>query len=261
MLKINRLISWFAAGWLVTLCACTTTAQQPEGLPQTATDSVERPDGQEAMPHVRVDRVGRFVDVDASVNLREADWLELLACTPDSRTHESILVTEAQPSHIHLGLVMLGLEPGSPMRWEKIEHQYRVDPAYGPKVAVSIVMDDGGQLVEVPANQWLANQETGKPPKDNIWLFTGSIFSKKNDPPTYVADLSGTVLSLVHFGDDVLARATDQTNHSDNGAWQCHTQAIPPVGTQVVIRLRPVVGDEPTLGEGALEPAVTESDD
>ena len=60
------------------------------------------------------------------------------------------------------------------------------------------------------------------------------------DQTIYMADLNGTVVSLVNFGDDVLARATDVTHNNDDGMWSAVTDRIPPVGTKVTIRLIPV---------------------
>jgi hypothetical protein len=40
------------------------------------------------------------VDVEAKVCLREG-LLELVACTKDTKEHESLVVVEAKPSHIH----------------------------------------------------------------------------------------------------------------------------------------------------------------
>ncbi len=190
-------------------------------------------------PHLTVDQHRRFVDLDATVNLREGGWLELLACTPQTRTHESILVVHAKPSHIHLALITLGLEPGEPLKWQQVGDDYIAHPAHGPRIAVSIVTQQDGHETETPANQWVINRNTGQTLPESIWLFTGSMFDHTHQPPRYRADSEGSVLSLVNFSDEVLARPTDQTNQTDQGMLEPHTDRIPPVGTRVKIRLRP----------------------
>ena len=90
------------------------------------------------------------------------------------------------------------------------------------------------------ANQWFIHKQTGQSPPDNVWLFTGSSFDEDKDPPRYRADVEGSVISLVNFGDEVLARPTDKTNQSDQGMLQPNTDLIPEVGTKVTIRLRAV---------------------
>jgi hypothetical protein len=219
---------------LVVMWLCTATCAQPHTTSQPSEhDSIP-------MPHVAIDREQRVVDIDATVVLREGGWLELLACTPHTRTHESIFVIHAKPSHIHLAMVMLGLEPGTPMRWKLVGEEYVSSPAHGPAVAVTILTHHDGKSVETPANQLVLNKKTGEPLPDNQWLFTGSSFDDSHTPPRYRADVEGSVLSLVNFGDEVLARHTDRTNQNDQGALQPNTDLIPPVGTSVTIRLRPV---------------------
>ena len=206
----------------------------PASQPASDTNRV-----QEAMPHITIDHTNRTVDLNATVILREGGWLELLACSPGTRTHESILVVPAQPRHIHLALITIGLEPGGPMRWTPVGDEYKFHPPHGSPIAVSILYEQDGEIVEVPANEWIFDRNSGDILSDNTWLFTGSVFNDATDPPTYRADSEGSVLSIVNFGDEVLARPTDKTNENDQGIWRPKTDKIPEVGTQVLLRLRP----------------------
>lgn len=223
--------------WAVVTILATQFGQTPPAEPPSSRPA---PPDEQSLAHVKIDRERRTIDLDAQVILREGGWLELLACSPGTRTHESLLVVHAKPSHVHLALVMLGLEPGTPMRWRQVGDQYQVEPATGPTVAVTIVTTDrAGAEVETPASQWVISRQTDQALPDNTWLFTGSSFDDTTDPPTYRGDVEGSVLSLVQFGDEVLARPTQTTNQTDQGMLIPNTQAIPPVGTNVVIRLRP----------------------
>ncbi len=190
------------------------------------------------MPHVRVDVENKVVDIDAKVVLREGEWLELLACARGSREHESILVIDAVPRHIHLGLVMIGAEPGAPLMWREKDDEIEIRPAFGPRIGVSIITEEDGRRVETPADQWVINQETKKLLPDNVWLFSGAGFVEYEGKQIYRGDVGGTIISLVNFGDDVLARPTRTTNNDDNAVWRPNTEKIPPVDTDVVIRLK-----------------------
>lgn len=190
------------------------------------------------LPHIQINLEKKHIDLEAKVVLRQADWLELLACSPGSREHESILTIPAKPSHIHLALVMIGLEPGAPMKWRTVDKRIEVDAARGPKVAVFIVTQVDGKEKETPANQWIIHQESKKPLDGNIWLFTGSGFAEWDGKRIYRADANGTILSLVHFGDDLLARPTEMTHQNDNAAWGANTDAVPAEGTAVTVRLK-----------------------
>ena len=192
----------------------------------------------DVLPHIDINIEKQFVDVDATVVQREADWIELLACTTGSREYESIIVVEAIPRHIHLALVMIGLKPGAPMKWSKKDDEIVMRPPRGPRVAVSFLVKRDEQVEEIAANQWIINQKTGKKLKDNVWLFTGSGFVEYEGEKIYRADVSGTVISVVNFGDDLLARPTKQTNHDDQSTWVINSQQLPPVKTGIKVRLR-----------------------
>ncbi len=193
------------------------------------------------LPGVMVNHDQQYVDVSAKVVLRDGDWLELLLCTPGTREHESILTTTAKPSHIHLAMVMLGLEPGHPMTGKKVGDTLEVTPASGPLVAVSLHYTLEDKAITIPANLWVYDKNTKQDLPDNHWLFAGSSFIKTNDQTIYRADTNGSVITLVHFGDDLLARKTKLTSHNDNARWQARTEKIPPVGTPVTLRLKPVI--------------------
>ena len=181
------------------------------------------------------------------------DWIELVACTVGTREYESLLVVSAQPSHIHQALLMIGLIPGSPLTVRPVEGRYQVDPPSGPPVHVSVIIPSENQSKEVPISRWLINRQTRKPPSDSIWLFAGSTFRKIDDRAIYLADLNGSVISLVNFGDDLLTRHTKLTNQTDDGQWTANKAQIPRVGTTVVIRLQAV--DPDIRGKGRKMPA------
>ncbi len=200
-----------------------------------------------AARNLRVDRVAGYVEVDATVVLRDAPWLELLACTPGSREHESILTVAAKPSEIHLALLILGLEPGHPMsRADRpatatSPAAETVVPPSGSLVRVSLVYESDGKSIEISPSAWIRDRRKEAKPIDDLWVFAGSSMATLDDGTrVYRADHNGNVLSLVSFGDEVLARQGTVTNQDDQEAFGCAEGAIPPVGTRVKIRLRPV---------------------
>lgn len=69
------------------------------------------------LPGLTVDLTNRRVIGEAAVCLRD-DALEFAACSPGTKEHESLLVLTAQPKHLHLGLLLAGIRPGTPARWK-----------------------------------------------------------------------------------------------------------------------------------------------
>lgn len=268
---LSRLLTLGSIPLLLVATAC--TGQPPATQPDTRAtpagpdapasqpaDPLAPPTSGKGLKGITVNREAGYVDVDATVVLREGEWLELLACTPDSKEHESILTVAARPSHVHLALLMLGTEPGKPLTYEEQEDGYKIHPPRGPEVAVAVVEGEGDDAKVTPANQWVLDQETGKPMPDSMWLFTGSKVDEFEGEKIYVADVNGTAITLVSFGDDLLSRNTEVTDRSEgsNDAWKANTKLIPEVGTKVKLRLTPVKNeaeDQPQMNTDEEEPA------
>jgi hypothetical protein len=218
--------------------------------------------GPKAPIPIRVDRKKRIVDIDAVICLREGDWLELLACAKGTKEHESILSIKASPSEVHGALLLIGLKEGSPLRYVKVGGKRKLLDPQGPRIAITLVYkDEKGKTIEIPAHEWVVNQKSGKKLNDNIWLFSGSFFDKYKVPKKlgsdeyvvkerYAADLSGTIISLVNFGDDVLSRDTNLTDKTDGGVWGVATKKVPKLGTKVIIRMRPAAKVKPDTKKG-----------
>lgn len=201
------------------------------------------------LPGVKADRKNKIVEIEGKIILPlQADWLELLACAPKSREHESIISLDAKPSHVHGALMLIGLKPGSPLRAERDGDEWKFHPPTGPKIAVTIHYELEGKQYAVNANEWILDQKTRKPLPDNIWLFTGSKLYEIDGKSVYIADIEGNILSLVNFGDEVLARFNDkrggQGGGGGNEAWAANSKAIPPIGTKIIMRLTPVKEDD-----------------
>jgi len=222
---------------------------------------------QPSFDHIKIDREASVIDVEAEVTLREGDWLELLICSPDTKEHESILVTEARPSELHVALLLIGIEAGKPLTWKKVGEdelgrgEFEAVPPTGGRVRVSLVTKgEDGEEREVPAGDWVADQKTvamhysgwrrvrligaygpyGKPGGPSEYLFTGSRIVEWDGDRYYAANAAGTVVSLVHFGDDVIAPPDSiAAEGGGNTFYSPYTPRIPAEGEKVIVRFRP----------------------
>ena len=210
-----------------------TTQQAPATQPAPAAPPV--------FPGLTLDLDASHVDLDATVVGREVEWLELLACSPGTREHESIVTLDASATHLQAALLLLGLEPGTPLTVERDGDDIVVHPPAGPEVEVFFIVDGGDPI---PANEWVVSQETGEVMPDHRWLFTGSRFTEFRGERWFLAEQNGTLISLVSFGDDLLSRPTVQSDQGGNGLWTANTDAIPPVGTRLTVRVQPAPDDE-----------------
>lgn len=218
---------------------------------QPLTPADPQPDAQ-PFPHLRVDRKARVVEFDAVVPIdaRTPDakgrhpliYLELIACTPDTREHESLVVTSAKPSHIHAALLLIGLEPGKPGAWTTRNREAVLTPPTGDEVRVEFVtLDDEGKEHVSPAASWVRHAQTNDPLPDRLFLFAGSRIVQRPAGEIYDADMSGTLIGLATFGTETLALPTVFSPEAavDEPVWIADPENTPPRGTSVRVRLTP----------------------
>jgi hypothetical protein len=197
------------------------------------------------------------VDIESTVCLRQG-LLELIACTKGTKEHESIVVVHAKPMHIHLALLLLGAKNGNPaMRRPTNEDgtQWIDVPPSGDPVDVYLVLKSkDGKLVERPISDFVApaRKETdkevgaksdnaaGAPKFPRTFLFAGSLLRQQGPGPRkYLSELSGDVISVVTFGDELLCLPDIQSQDDASLVWQVDATDLPAIGTKVTLRLRP----------------------
>jgi hypothetical protein len=194
--------------------------------------------------------------VTAKVALREG-LLELVACTPDTKEHESIVTVMAKPSHIHAALLLLGARPGRPATVEVLdpdEPRFRHLPPSGSPVDVFLVLPGAdGRESQHPINEFIAPSEEqwdagGDDEEEDddakfpthTFLFAGSVLIPAEDGPgNYLCDQNGNVISLATFGDELLCLPGFHAQANEALAWQVEGTKLPAEGTEVILRLRP----------------------
>ncbi len=224
---------------LIAALGATASHADPADTPATTT----QPDApaiapQDDRPAITVDRETGTLDLAATMVDAKPEWLELIATTPGGREHEAIVTVAAKPSHIHLALVALGLEPGHPLINRREDDQLITDPPTGPAVQVFFVYEKDGQTRETPAHHWVVDQQSGEPLPDAPWLFAGSVFREWKGREYYMADEAGNAVSLVNFGDDLVVRQTPTTESSDFQQLQINEEKALPYGSELILRIR-----------------------
>ena len=213
------------------------------------------------LPGVKVNLEKKSVDVTAAVCLREGS-LEFIACTPDSKEHESIVVVKAKPSHIHTALLLLRAKPGHPairkMVGDEDNPRWIDIPPQGSPVTVSLVVPGkDGKPVEFPISDFVARIDYDSDPEEpevedttkrlQHFVFAGShLYGKEGAPKTYLADTSGSVISLSTFGDELLCLPAVYANENQALQWEVNPKHLPKIGTEITLRLTPTpVKEEP----------------
>jgi hypothetical protein len=175
---------------------------------------------------VLVDPSNRCVLVQGYINQTNG-LVELLACGPEGKTHESLLVLKASPLDVNIGLLLLGLKAeGRPT-------EVGVWPdRRGPQLDLWVEWQQNGQARRRRAEELVCNEQTGRRLPATPWIYTGSVIehgyfralSEDSYVATYWDPWSLINLPLPCGGDDHVLIANEET--------------VPPLGTPVCLRLQ-----------------------
>ncbi|MDX2131394.1 MAG: YdjY domain-containing protein [Planctomycetota bacterium] len=223
-------------------------AAAPPAPPAPAADDAA---WREVFPHVRVHIARREVEFDGVVPIDPHNpqtpriFLEALACTADTKEHESLVMTRARPSHVHAALLLVGLQPGAPGRWDWTGDTIRAIPPTGPRVRVEVHVARDGRDVAEPLASWAVSARTGESlvshDAGHGLVFAGSQMITRAGDSVYRADAEGCIVGLTTFGGETIAWTA--MHHHDTAvedpAWIADPARLPPFGSPVRVRITP----------------------
>lgn len=254
----------------------TTPASAPEPVPVHTEAAASTPapaaELREVFPFVRVEALTRTVEFDGWVPIDAHNaktprvYLELIACTVDSREHEALIVTKAKASNIHAALLLAGLTPGTPGVWNwdttPTGSILRATPPTGPRVRVRVIYEKDGTTIENDPRTWVRLVKEDRTLADAMpgegFLFAGSRFVSRKVPRAainakgenpepgqmkeyYHADVEGTLIGLTTFGMEMIAWTTmwspDAATQTPD--WIARAESVPAVNTPVRVRITP----------------------
>lgn len=219
------------------------------GLAEVAPASLQEAVDQLNFPKVKVNIERRSVDIEAVVALNNG-MLELIACKAGSKEHESIVSTEAKPSHIHTALLLLGAKAGNPAHGELISKEplkWRHIPPSGDEVDLYLVIKRDGKEREMGIQKFIKRfqRKPSDTPVDltfptNTFLFAGSkLIEREGKKPQYVCDSTGNIISIATFGDELLCLPDIHDHANASLVWEVNDKDLPPLGEKVTLRLVP----------------------
>ncbi len=182
---------------------------------------------------VRIDWTTKTVELEAQVVLQSGP-LELFACSPGTREHESVVIVKARPTHIYQAMGLVGFEPGSPIRYDKAKD--RVLPPEGDEVELLVQYEAKGKQIVVPAWRWMVKANDNEASPESLrWVFAGS---RRIEGTKLAAEVEGTVACVVDFSSALIAVDTPHT--ADNEAlWlMANSKEVPPAGTFCTLLIR-----------------------
>ena len=180
---------------------------------------------------VEFDRAHERLVVRGWVNMQEG-LVEVFACAPEGKTHESVLVLDCLPSGLHGGLLALGLAAGQPVELGTGD-EYRAPE--GDRVRIRVAWtDEGGVEREARAEDWVWDDSRQDVMPPGGWIFAGSFWQPvSNDPSqsTYAANYVKSLVTTYHDASSILENP--QLGGMDDTLYFANPRAVPAVGTPV----------------------------
>ena len=207
------------------------------------------------LPHINVDVKARQVRVDCQMLGVEAP-LEFFCVLSGTNEHESVLRTSAKPSNIHLALLMLGLEPGEPVKFSEAAKKWM--PPHGPPLSITVEFKKDGKLIRMPATRLMRSIKTKDAMPQHAFIFAGSQLGPDG---AYAADITGYVVSIVNFDLSLIDVPQLASNANETLEWQVNKDVGPDAGAPVTMIIEPMgdaaPGSEPATqrADAAREPA------
>lgn len=195
-----------------------------------------------------IDREKNIVYVDGRISLRKGQ-LEMFACPPNTKEHESIVSVESEAFVLHAGLLAVGAEIGTPVQFAP---EYK--PPTGTKIDIDVIWKDkADKQHKVRAQDWIRDARTKKA-MDLPWVFAGSGFWKNEELGTsgYLAE-DGDLVCVANFSTAMLDVPAKLTSDNSGLLFEAWTEKIPPLGWPVRLAFKPVLKDD--VKEEKSEPA------
>ena len=181
--------------------------------PRPAAPATQPPVGR--FPFLEIDARAKQVRVECEA-LAVDNPLEFFLCMAGTVEHEAVLRSKVRPSHLHAALLMLGLEPGEPVRFSESAKKWL--PPHGPPLqTLGRSSRSDGKPVTLPAYRLMRDVKTKREMPPMTWIFAGS---RMMPGDVYAADKTGYLVSVVNFDFTVIDIPELASNANETLLWQ-----------------------------------------
>lgn len=175
---------------------------------------------------VRMDKAARTVRFPAKICMTDG-WIEYLVVTEKGKTHESLLLTAAQPQHIQVAMILLNAK-GLNSRPFPEKH---TEPIPGEQVEVQIFWKDEKEK-SARAESFVENVTAKAPMTKGPFVFNGSRIQEGQ----FIAQRDGSILSLITDQDALFNNPRPGRENDEN--WKVLAKGLPPLNTAVIVEFR-----------------------
>jgi hypothetical protein len=186
------------------------------------------------LPHLQLNLARHQVRVECeAINAEEK--LEFLVCATGTKEYESVLRSRARPSHLHLALLMLGLQSGQPVRFNEAENIWI--PPRGTALKVSCEFQRDGKTTVIPASRLMRSvKDKIAMPDDVHWVFVGAPTLEDGE---YAADVTGYLITVVNFEHTVVDIPQLKSSKNESLEWEINPDEMPKRNTPIWLIIEP----------------------
>jgi len=178
---------------------------------------------------VRLDKVKREISLPVMVNMNEGP-MEYLVVTGKGKTHESLLVTSAEPFHLQVAMLLINCK-GSDGRLIP-EDESKVVP--GEPVEIELRWKAGKKEKKTRLEKFVARADK-KPVKEGPFIFNGSRMFEGS----FLAQRDGSIVSLIT--DNAAQFNNPRAGRGDDDMWRPQAKGLPPLDSNGTLIIR-VIG-------------------
>ncbi|MFW6189988.1 MAG: YdjY domain-containing protein [Planctomycetota bacterium] len=228
------------ASHLLTFALLAALAAAPVSAAETAAaESGKRPKVKRIGPNlyrvgaVTLESKKRALRCPGRVNMSEGGPIELLACTPRGKTHESVFALNAAPKDLQVALLLLGLMEGRNPAVDYPEGSRALEQEPGDEVLIFVEWRPETERGEdepkrrLRAERFLYNVREEAEAQPARWVFLGSRMVRGR----FGAELEGSLITTFHDPLAVLELSLPTAN--DDIFYEVNDELCPPVGTEV----------------------------
>jgi len=197
-------------------------------------------EGRYRIGKVTLNPVTREIRLPARVNM-DKGLLEFLLVLEKGKIHESLLVTDASPSHLHLAFSLLRYPPSVELfpMLDEIGHvtgeypDVPVEVRARARVLIDVEWSRDGMLIRNSINEWIQHSTSSQAMPPGPWIFSGSAFQRGS----YIPDLTGDIAAIF------VARAAminyPSAGNDNDLVWHAFSKHVPATGSAVTLVFKP----------------------
>ena len=175
---------------------------------------------------LKINSESKEIIIPGKVNMQKG-MIELLACGPGGKVHESVLLLDVIPYHLHVGLLLLGLKFGG-----GLEYQGDPNTPMGDSLEVWVRWTSNDRDTIVKGEDLVWDIPRNKSMEHTYWVFAGS----KVVEGKYMADIEKSIITTYHdpftIIDNPLALG------GDDELYRVNEKITPAKGTPVEVIIR-----------------------